>query len=148
MIKEAKELNVKVVKARLLTVDEFNEFEDNLPELPNEACWWLADLDENGEAAYAEGSYREEDMFTATDYANTYLRVALDIKGGKAGEQFVFHGFVFTALSDSVAISNNVLGTVKYYDSEMLDYIYEDGEITCTINAVIGTFFPYDAFEN
>ena len=140
MIKEAKEMNIEVQKARLLTRAEFFEFEENLPQINDSACWWLADVDDCGDAAYVEGNYTEEDMFTATDYANTYLRVALDIKGGKAGEQFVYGGVVFTALSETLAISNNVLGPVKFYDNELAEYIYDD-EITNTVGAVIGTIF-------
>jgi hypothetical protein len=148
MVKEAEELQVKVKKARLLTIDEFNEFEEKLPKLPTGAAWWLADCDDlNDEAAYAEDNYREDGFFTNKDYPNTYLRIALDIKGGKEGEQFIFCGIVFTVLSKTLAISNNVLGTVDYYDEEMLAYIYED-DVTCTATAVIDTFFPYDAFEN
>lgn len=138
MIKELHETKIEVQRARLLTIAEFEEFEESLPLLPNEACWWLADLDANENVAYAEGSYREEDMYAPSDCENTYLRVALDIKNGEIGNQFIFNGYVFTILSSTLAISNNVMGTAKYYDKELVDYIYEE-DISCTIYAVIAT---------
>jgi hypothetical protein len=147
MVKDAKELNVKVSKARLLSKAELIEYGESMPEIGGGVAWWLSDINDCNEVGYAEGNYTEvEDMFTGSDYPNTYLRVALDIEGGKAGEQFIFYGFIFTALSESLAISNNVLGPVKYYDSEIAEFIYDD--ITSTIDAVIGTIFPYNAFED
>ena len=140
MIKELNETNVTIEKARLLTIAEFEEFEESIP-VTSSVCWWLADMDENGDAAYVEGDYREEDMFTATDYPNTYFRVALDISNGEVGEQFVFNGYVFTVLSETLAISNNVIGPVKYYDDTLLDYIYDDNDVNCTINVVIASIF-------
>ena len=142
MIKELNETNIKIEKARLLTIAEFEEFEQSLPELPSEACWWLADLDNNENVAYAVGSYREEDMFAPYDCENTYLRIALDVNNGEIGKQFVFRGFVFTIISKSLAISNNVIGTVKYYDEELVDYIYEEDNF-CTISAVIATILNF-----
>ena len=48
---------------------------------------------------------------------NIWLRVALDIEGDiDECEEFVYCGYVFTALSEDLAISNNVLGCVKYVD--------------------------------
>lgn len=140
MIKELNETNVKVEKARLLTIVEFEEFEESIPATSN-VCWWLADMDDSQLAAYVEGDYREEDMFTDTDYPNTYFRVALDISNGEVGEQFVFNGYVFTVLSETLAISNNVIGPVKYYDDTLLDYVYDDEDVNCTINVVIGSIF-------
>ena len=140
MIKELNETNVKVKGARLLTIAEFEEFEESIPVTSN-VCWWLADMDDSQLAAYVEGDYREEDMFTDTDYPNTYFRVALDISNGEVGEQFVFNGYVFTVLSETLAISNNVIGPVKYYDDTLLDYVYDDEDVNCTINVVISSIF-------
>ncbi len=140
MIKELNETNVTIENARLLTIAEFEEFEESLQGQTTNVCWWLADMDENGDAAYVEGDYREEDMFTSTKYENTYIRVALDITGGVKGEKFIYCGYVFTALSETLAISDNVTGPAKYYDEELLGYIYED-DVTCTISAVINTIF-------
>ena len=140
MIKELNETNVKVKKARLLTIAEFEKYEKDLEGPTTSVCWWLADTNESGDAAYVEGDYREEDMFTSTTYENTYVRVALDITGGVKGEKFIYCGYVFTALSKTLAISDNVTGPAKYYDEELLGYIYED-DVTCTISAVIETIF-------
>ena len=114
-MKKAKELNLTVKGTRLLTVAELNEFEDVLKDLS--MAWWLADEDPNDSDsnAYAEGNYTDEDMYCAKGEPNTFIRVALDLEsasdaGLKSGDEFVFKGYVFTVLSDTLAISNNFLG--------------------------------------
>lgn len=143
MIKTAEELELKVNKARLLTRAELLEHEDYIPYVSSNYTWWLADVDEDfgGEVAYAEGNYTEDEMFCAPDTANTFVRVALDIEGENisAGDEFAYCGYVFTALSSELAISNNFLGSAKYYDEEIVEYIYSDDEITCTLDAVIAS---------
>ena len=103
------------------------------------------DLDENDEdyVAYAEGNYTEEDMYCNRVENNTYLRVALDIKAkvADAGKEFTYAGYVFTILSNKLAISNNFIGMAKYYDEEILNYMYTDDEITCTLDAIIANMF-------
>lgn len=138
MIKTTAELNLKVNAARLLTRQELMDFEDQLPDISMGCCWWLNDEDEFGDIAYiayAEGNYTDDDMYCSKYEANTWLRVALDIEGDiNAGDEFVYRGYVFTVLSDDLAISNNFLGCVKYLDEDLID---EDEE--CTIDAVIAT---------
>ena len=57
--------------------------------------------------------------------------------------KFVHCGYVFTALSNSLAISNNFLGCAKYLDEEMCSYIEGVGRIPpfneCTLGDVIYT---------
>ena len=141
MIKTAEELNVTVKRARLLTREELNEYEALMPEISNGASWWLADVDpfDDDYIAYAEGNYTEEDMFCHKSENNTMLRVALDIasNGIEGGEMFEYRGYIFTALSNELAISNNFLGMAKYFDEEITEFIFSEEEITCTINAVI-----------
>ena len=48
---------------------------------------------------------------------------------------------MFTVLSEALAISNNVIGPVKYYDDTLLDYIYDDDDVNSTINVVIASIF-------
>ena len=137
MVKTATELNLKVSKARLLTKQELIDHLEQVPKISYGCCWWLADLDAYGDAAYAEGNYTEEDMYCSKDEPNTWLRVALDIEGdANEGDEFVYCGYVFTALSNDLAISNNFLGCAKYFDEEALTYI-TDGSDDCTIDAII-----------
>lgn len=140
MIKTATELNITVKNARLLTRKELNEHESSLPEI-SDCAWWLADVDifDDDYIAYAEGNYTDEDMFCHKSESNTMLRVALDITSNsiEIGEPFEYRGYIFTVLSNNLAISNNFLGMAKYFDEEITEFIFSDEEITCTINAVI-----------
>jgi hypothetical protein len=147
MIKTSEELNLKINKARLLTRDELSEYEDWMPYISMGCCWWLADEDDYGDIAYAEGNYTDDDMYCSKDEANTWLRVALEIEGDiDAGDEFVFCGCVFTALSEELAISNNFLGCARY--SESLEF--DDGdEDEWTIDTIISTIIPLeDATES
>jgi hypothetical protein len=122
MIKTEKELELKVKDARLLTKAELEEYGDYMPKISSAYCWWLADVDETDEdyVAYAEGKYTEEDMFCNISEPNTWIIAALDIECAniKAGDEFIHCGYVFTALSEKLAVSNNFLGCAKYYDEE------------------------------
>ena len=144
MIKTKEELNLKVQKARLLTRDELSEFEDQIPSVSMGCSWWLADKDDYDDVAYAEGNYTDDDMYCAKDEPNTWIRVALDIEGdASAGDEFVYCGYVFTALSDNLAISNNFLGCAKYLDEEMLPYVEDDSEES-TIFVILDTLLQKD----
>ena len=147
MIKELHETEIVILAKRLLTIEEFEEFEEDLPPLPNSHAWWLADTDDDEYVAYAEGNYREDGFFCASDETNTYLRVALDIVNGEPGKEFVYFGVVFTALSESVAISNNFVGMAKYYDEELLSYFIDDS-VSCTIDAIINDIFDDLVFND
>ena len=151
MIYTTEELKIDVKKARLMSRAELMEHEDKLPEVSS-CCWWLLDLDENDEdyVAYAEGNYTEDEMFCSKTDSNTYVRVVLDIDTSEAnvGKEFAFSGYVFTVLSDSLAISNNFIGTAKYYDEELINYMYSDDEITCTLNAVISNMISIQFASN
>ena len=140
MIKTATELNITVKNARLLTRKELNEHESSLPEI-SDCAWWLSDVDifDDDCIAYAEGNYTDEDMFCHKSESNTMLRVALDITSNsiEIGEPFEYRGYIFTVLSNNLAISNNFLGMAKYFDEEITEFIFSDEEITCTISAVI-----------
>ena len=139
MIKLKEELNLKVKNARLLTREELAEYEDQLPDIDMGCAWWLADEDDYGDIAYAEGNYSDEDMYCSNNEANTWLRVVLEIVGDvEVGDEFVHCGYVFTALSKNLAISNNFLGCAKYMDEELLPYV-ANPETECTIGAVIST---------
>ena len=139
MIKTKEKLNLKVRNARLLTKAELVEFEEQLPEIDMGCPWWLDDEDDYGDIAYAEGNYTDDDMYCSNNETNTWLRVALDIEGNiDAGDEFVHCGYVFTALSKNLAISNNFLGCAKYMDEELLPYV-ANLETECTIGAVIST---------
>lgn len=142
MIKTKEELSLKVKNLRLLTRDELSDYEEQMPETSMGCSWWLAEKDEYGDVAYAEGNYTDDDMFCAKDGPNTWIRVALDIEGDvSAGDEFIHCGYVFKALSDNLAISNNFLGCAKYLDEEMLPYVEDDSE-ECTIFAIIDTLLP------
>ena len=139
MIKTREQLNLKIKNARLLTRYELVEYEEEIPEIDMGSPWWLADKDEYGFVAYAEGNFTDDDMYCTDNEANTWLRVALDIEGNiDAGDEFVHCGYVFTALSKNLAISNNFLGCAKYMDEELLPYV-ADPDTECTIGAVIST---------
>jgi hypothetical protein len=139
MIKAKEDLNLKVKNARLLTREELAEYEDQLPDIDMGCAWWLADEDDYGDIAYAEGNYSDEDMYCSNNEANTWLRVVLEIVGDvEVGDEFVHCGYVFTALSKNLAISNNFLGCAKYMDEELLPYV-ANPETECTIGAVIST---------
>ena len=144
MVNTAKELGIKIKAIRLLTRAEFFAHRDRIPELCNSLYWWLADVDENDSEyiAYVEGDYTEEELFCPKEEGMTYLRAALEIKAKDAdvGKEFVHCGYVFTVLSPGLAISNNVQGQCKYYDEDMLDYIYSDIG-TNTIFAVVHDYF-------
>ena len=139
MIKAKEDLNLKVKNARLLTREELAEYEDQLPDIDMGCAWWLADEDDYGDIAYAEGNYTDDDMYCSNNEANTWLRVVLEIVGDvEVGDEFVHCGYVFTALSKNLAISNNFLGCAKYMDEELLPYV-ANPETECTIGAVIST---------
>lgn len=139
MIKLKEELNLKVKNARLLTRDELDEYGDQMPDIDMGCAWWLADEDDYGDIAYAEGNYSDDDMYCSNNEANTWLRVVLEIVGDvEVGDEFVHCGYVFTALSKNLAISNNFLGCAKYMDEELLPYV-ANPETECTIGAVIST---------
>ena len=139
MIKTKEELNLKVKNARLLTRDELDEYGDQMPDVDMGCTWWLADEDDYGDIAYAEGNYSDEDMYCSNNESNTWLRVVLEIVGDiEDGDEFVHCGYVFTALSKNLAISNNFLGCAKYMDEELLPYV-ANPETECTIGAVIST---------
>lgn len=139
MVKTKEDLNLKVKNARLLTREELAEYEDQLPDIDMGCAWWLADEDDYGDIAYAEGNYSDEDMYCSNNEANTWLRVVLEIVGDvEVGDEFVHCGYVFTALSKNLAISNNFLGCAKYMDEELLPYV-ANPETECTIGAVIST---------
>ena len=139
MIKAKEELNLKVKNARLLTRDELDEYGDQIPDVDMGCTWWLADEDDYGDIAYAEGNYSDDDMYCSNNEANTWLRVVLEIVGDvEVGDEFVHCGYVFTALSKNLAISNSFLGCAKYMDEELLTYV-ANPETKCTIGAVIST---------
>ena len=139
MIKTKEELNLKVKNARLLTRDELDEYGNQMPDVDMGCTWWLADEDDYGDIAYAEGNYSDDDMYCSNKEANTWLRVALEIVGDiEVGDEFVHCGYVFTALSKTLAISNNFLGCAKYMDEELLPYV-ANPDTECTIGAVIST---------
>ena len=139
MIKTRDQLNLKIKNARLLTRYELVEYEEQLPEIDMGSPWWLDDEDDYGDIAYAEGNYTDDDMYCSNNETNTWLRVALDIEGDiSAGDEFVHCGYVFTALSKNLAISNNFLGCAKYMDEELLPYV-ANPDTECTISAVIST---------
>ena len=133
------EMKLKVKNARLLTREELVEYEEQVPEIDMRSCWWLEGEDDYGDIAYAEGNYTDNDMYCSNNEANTWLRVALDIEGDvDVGDEFVHCGYVFTALSKNLAISNNFLGCAKYMDEGLLPYV-ANPNIECTIGAVIFT---------
>ena len=139
MIKTKEEVNLKVKNARLLTRDELDEYGDQMPDVDMGCTWWLEDEDDYGDIAYAEGNYSDEDMYCSNNESNTWLRVVLEIVGDiEDGDEFVHCGYVFTALSKNLAISNNFLGCAKYMDEELLPYV-ANPETECTIGAVIST---------
>lgn len=124
MVKNTTEMNLKVLKARLLTKAEYKRFSNLLP-LPDYLLlegWWLADADEIGNVSVANPG--GVCSLTGAQNSDIYVRVALDIEGDiKVGEEFIHHGVVFTALSNSVAISNNFLSKTRYHDEELIkDY--------------------------
>ena len=144
MINQGTDINLKVYRARLLTKQEFVDYEYQLPEISSGCTWWLEDIDDYGDVAYAEGNYTDDDMYCSKDEANTWIRVALDIEGDvSAGDEFVYCGYVFTALSDDLAISNNFLGCAKYLDEEILPYVEDDCD-ECTIGAIINTMISVE----
>ena len=122
MVKTSTELGIKVKNARLLTKDELNEYNEYMPNISFSCCWWLADVDEFDDdyIAYAEGTESDDDMFCRFDEANTWVIAALDIESSniQAGDEFIHCGYVFTALSGELAVSNNFLGCAKYRDDE------------------------------
>lgn len=139
MVKTKEDLNLKIRNARLLTKVELAEYEEQIPEIDMGCPWWLDDEDDYGDIAYAEGNYSDEDMYCSNNEANTWLRVVLEIVGDvEVGDEFVHCGYVFTALSKNLAISNNFLGCAKYMDEELLPYV-ANPETECTIGAVIST---------
>lgn len=149
MIANADELGIKVKKVRLLTKEEFEEFADALPEVSYGICWWLANIDPDDDysVAYAEGNYTEEDMYCDRGEVNMHIRVALDIEDTaeadlEAGDEFIYCGFVFTVLDDSLAISNNFIGCAKYYDEDIAECMFSDDEITCTLDGILSNLFP------
>lgn len=122
MIKTSTELGIKVKNARLLTKAELEEYNEYMPNISFACCWWLADVDEFDDdyIAYAEGTESDDDMLCRKDEPNTWIIAALDIECAniQAGDEFVHCGYVFTALSEKLAVSNNFLGCAKYYDED------------------------------
>lgn len=129
MVKNITEMNLKVLKARLLTKAEYKRFSNLLP-LPDYLLlegWWLADADEIGNVSVANPG--GVCSLTGSQNSDIYVRVALDIEGDiKGGEEFIHHGVVFTALSSSVAISNNLLSKTRYHDEELINDYRESND--------------------
>ena len=151
MVNTEKEMKIKIKGIRLLSRQEFFKHADSIPPVGNSVCWWLADTtgDDVGyvEVGYVEGDYTEENMFCLRDEAGLHLRVALDVvaKGADIGKEFTYCGYVFTLLGEGLAISNNVLGSCKYYDQEIIPYLNldeeEEKELASTIPAEIADHF-------
>lgn len=148
MIGTAAELNLNVKGYRLMTRAELQKFKEQMPDVSYGISWWLADVDPTDEyyIAYAEGNYTENDMYCEHDENNTHIRVALDIEGVsnaglKAGDEFVYKGYVFTVLDEALAISNNFLGCAKYYDVEVIGFMSRDEGITCTLDSILSNLF-------
>ncbi len=148
MIGTVTELKLNVKGYRLMKREELIKFEEQMPKANPGICWWLADVDPGDDyyIAYAEGNYTEEDMYCERGESNTYIRVALDIEWAadaslKAGDEFVYCGFVFTVLDETLAISNSFMGCAKYYDDEIAGYMFSDDEITCTLDGILGNLF-------
>lgn len=142
MIKTAEELNLKVKKARLLKKSELKKYESVMPYASSNIVWWLGNTNSYGEVAYAEGNYNDKDMYCQKEESNTHLRVALDIAKNEklqSGEEFTYCGYIFTVLSESLAISNNFLGCAKYYDEEIAQFAFD--EVECTLDLIIGNLF-------
>ena len=144
MIETADKLNLKVNNYRLMTREELQKFEEQMPEACNWICWWLADADPSDKdyIAYAEGNYTDDDMYCERGEANTHIRVVLDLEGVtnaglKAGNEFIYRGYVFTLLNETLAISNNFLGCAKYYDPEIAMFMSGE-DITCTLDGILG----------
>ena len=96
---------------------------------------YVADMDVKRIARLLEG----RSCAQLESVVNTWLRVVLEIVGDvEVGDEFVHCGYVFTALSKNLAISNNFLGCAKYMDEELLPYV-ANPETECTIGAVIST---------
>lgn len=145
MIKTTEELNLSVNGYRLMTREELQRFEDEMPEASMGITWWLADIDPMDDCyiAYAEGNYTDDDMYCERSEANTHVRVVLEIEGEdlKSGDEFAYKGYVFTILDENIAISNNFIGCAKYYDEDVVDVMISDDEITCTIDAILDNLF-------
>lgn len=145
MIKTTEELNLSVNGYRLMTREELQRFEDEMPEASMGIAWWLADIDPMDDCyiAYAEGNYTDDDMYCERSEANTHVRVVLEIEGAelKSGDEFAYKGYVFTILDENIAISNNFIGCAKYYDEDVVDVMISDDEITCTIDAILDNLF-------
>ena len=133
-MKTANELNLKVKGYRLLTLEEANKFFEQLIGITDSCTrWWLADISplNDTEIACSEGaSPNGSRVYEKRDRANVYLRPVLDVEGGeiKSGDEFVYKGYVFTALDETTAISRNFLGMAKYYDTQLakLWYYHEE----------------------
>ena len=148
MINCSEELGLIIKNVRLMTRGELQSFQDEMPEVSSNICWWLADVDSEDDCsiAYAEGNYTDEDMYCDRTESNTYIRVALDIENTdeanlSCGDEFIYGGFVFTVLDAALAISNNFIGCAKYYDEELAYYMFSDDEITCTLDGILGNLF-------
>jgi len=147
-MKTVNQLNLGVKGYRLMTRDELIKFETQMPDVNPDVYWWLADVDptDDGFIAFAEGNHTDDDMYIARE-VDTFVRVALDLTGTaaaglKAGDEFVYCGYVFTVLDEALAVSNNFIGCAKYYDEDLIGYREGDDEITCTlINGVLGSLF-------
>ncbi len=148
MIGTIAEFNLNVKGYRLMTREELQKFEEQMPDADSGICWWLSDVDPDDDyyIAYAEGNYTEDDMYCERGEANTHIRVALDIDGVataglKTGDEFIYCGYVFTVLDETLAISNNFIGCAKYYDDEIAGYMFSEDEITCTLDGILGNLF-------
>lgn len=142
MIGTTEELNLNVRGYRLMSLEELSKFQEQMPETDSCIKWWLADIDPSNDenVACAEGNYEYDDVYVERDRLNTYIRVALDVEGAglKSGDQFIYKGYVFTLLSENIAISNNFIGCAKYYDSELADWWYYDEEDIPPTNTIYG----------
>ena len=145
MIGTTAELNLKVKGYRLMTLEELSKFEEQMPETNSCIKWWLADVDpaDDEYIACAEGNYECDDVYVERDRLNTYVRVALDVEGItdaglKSGDEFIYKGYVFTVLDETIAVSNNFVGCAKYYDDALADWWYYDEEPEPPTNTIMG----------
>ena len=99
-------------KVRLMTEDEFDKYNEIIPEASLEVCIFLSYLDESCESP--ETDLLEEDIFCFNDGKNTYVRPIIEFEGMEntnlqIGEIVVYHGKMYEILDKNLGISINFI---------------------------------------
>lgn len=106
------DLELTVKKVRLMTEDEFDKYNEIIPESSLEVCSFISHFG-NGDN-YKKDTFTEVNVLCFSDGKNMYIRLVIEIEGLEKtslniGDEIIYNGKFFTILDKHLAISSNFL---------------------------------------